>query len=127
MTSAVLDASAILAVMSGERGADRVMTMLASALVSAVNYAEVTSKLVERGIERKAAREAVLALGVRVADFDIEMADRVAELRPPTKHRGLSLGDRACLALAEREKAPAVTADQSWCNVIPTIEIHLIR
>ncbi len=127
MANAVLDSSAILAVMNGERGADQVTPMLVGALVSAVNYAEVTSKLVNGGINRRSAREAVLALGVQVADFDIDLADRAAELRPLTKHRGLSLGDRACLALAEREGVPALTADQSWHDVVETIEIRLVR
>lgn len=127
MTSAVLDASALLAVMNGERGADQVIPMLGTALLSAVNYAEVTSKLIGGGFEREAAREAVLALGVRIADFDIDLADRTGELRPLTRHRGLSLGDRACLALAERENTPVLTTDASWREVIPTVEIRLIR
>jgi ribonuclease VapC len=127
MADAVLDASAVLAVMNGETGADKVTPLLVGAFVSTVNYAEVTSKLVSGGFNRQTARQAVLALGVRVADFDIDLADRAGELRPLTKHRGLSLGDRACLALAERQNAPVLTTDRSWRDAIPTVEIRVIR
>lgn len=127
MASAILDASAILAVLNNEAGAELVLPALDSAMVSAVNYAEVTSKLINGGADRHGAREAILSLGVRVADFNIDLADRTGELRPLTRHRGLSLGDRACLALAEQENAPVLTSDASWRDVIPTVEIRLIR
>jgi PIN domain nuclease of toxin-antitoxin system len=127
MASAILDASAILAVLNNERGADVVLSMLDDAIVSAVNYAEVTSRLINDGTDRHGAKEAILSLGVQVADFDIELADRTGELRPLTRHRGLSLGDRACLALAERENAPVLTSDTSWRDVIPTVDVRIIR
>jgi PIN domain nuclease of toxin-antitoxin system len=123
----VLDASAILAVLQGEAGAEAVASEVDGAIVSSVNYAEVASKLADKGIGRDAASEAVLRLGIEVADFDRELADRVGELRPLTRHRGLSLGDRACIALAEREHARVITADRTWRDVIPSVEIQLIR
>jgi PIN domain nuclease of toxin-antitoxin system len=127
MASAILDASAILAVLNKEPGAELVLAALDDAMVSAVNYAEVTSKLIDGGTDRHSAREVILSLGVRVADFDIDLADRTGELRPLTRHRGLSLGDRACLALAEQENAPALTSDARWRDVTPTVEVRLIR
>ena len=127
MANVVLDASAILAVLNSEPGAELIVPELDGATVSTVNYAEVTSKLANGGTGRLAASEAVLRLGVRVADFDKDLADRTGELRPLTRHRGLSLGDRACIALAEREGAAVITADRKWRDVVPTVEIRLFR
>jgi ribonuclease VapC len=127
MSEAVLDASAVLAVLGGELGADRVVPLLGGALMSAVNYAEVASKLMNSGAGRSEARDAILGLGIEVSDFDLALAERTGELRPLTRHRGLSLGDRACLALAEREGAPAVTADRNWRDILPGIEIRVVR
>jgi PIN domain nuclease of toxin-antitoxin system len=127
MTDAVLDASAILAVLNGEPGGDLVVPLLGGGMVSAVNYAEVASKLINSGAAKGEARDAILSLGIDVADFDLELAERTAELRPLTRHRGLSLGDRACLALAEREGVPVVTADRTWKDVLPTVEVRVVR
>lgn len=127
MSNLVLDASAILAVLNGERGADDVMAEIDDAVVSTVNYAEVTSKLIEKGRDRHTAKEAIRGLGIQIADFDQDLADRTGELRPLTRHRGLSLGDRACIALAERNGVPVLTADHRWRDVIPTVEIRLFR
>lgn len=127
MAAVVLDASAILAVLNVEPGAERVVPVLRGALVSAVNYAEVTTKLIERGMDRNLARLTVLSIGVQIVDFDIDLADRTGELRIRTKRHGLSLADRACLALADREQLPALTADKSWRAFDIGIDIRLIR
>jgi PIN domain nuclease of toxin-antitoxin system len=127
MASIVLDASAILAVVHGEPGSDQVVPIMGGSLVSAVNYAEVATKLIDRGFSREAARQVMIGLGVRVADFDRDLADRTGELRVLTRHRGLSLGDRACLALAEREAAVVLTADRKWRDVVPNLEIRVVR
>jgi ribonuclease VapC len=127
MARAVLDASAVLAVLNAETGADIVISVLDDALISTVNYAEVVSKLVERGAPPGLAQTALLTIALVVVDFDRSLADRTGGLRANTKHRGLSLGDRACLALAEREKLPAFTGDQRWVDVVDDIDIRLIR
>jgi PIN domain nuclease of toxin-antitoxin system len=127
MPSVVLDASAILAVLNGERGAEQVMAEIDHAVVSTVNYAEVASKLIDKGRSRDAAKEAICGLGVQIADFDQDLADRTAELRPLTRHRGLSLGDRACIALAQRDGVAVLTADQRWRDAVPDVEIRLFR
>ena len=128
MTAIVLDASAVLAVISEERGADNVIQALSrGAVMSAVNYAEVISKLVERGLRRELARATVLNIGIQILDFDIELADRVGELRPQTKSYGLSLADRACLALAERQGLPALTGDRKWSQFDLGIEVRIFR
>jgi PIN domain nuclease of toxin-antitoxin system len=127
MSSAVLDSSAILAVLNRERGADAVMAAIDDAIVLTVNYAEVVSRLIELGRDVHAAKSAIRSLGVGVVAFDEELAGRTGELRPLTRKRGLSLGDRACIALAERDGVPALTADHRWRDVVPTVEIRIFR
>lgn len=120
--AAVLDASALMAVLHDEDGADAAAEAIANgAAISVANWAEVLTKLAERGRDpEQAASEARKAEGSRRA-LSIEpmtAADciAVARLRLTTKAQGLSLPDRACLALAERLDVPAVTADQEWAK-----------
>jgi ribonuclease VapC len=127
MASAVLDSSAVLAVLNAEPGADLVAAALDDALFSTVNYAEVVAKLVERGSTDTEAQAALRTIALTTIDFDVAQARRTGALRADTKKRGLSLGDRACLSLAEREGAPAVTADRGWVGAISGVEIRLIR
>jgi ribonuclease VapC len=127
MASAVLDSSAILAVLNAEPGANVVAAALNDALISTVNYAEVVGKLVERGDSYALALSALAAIALNVADFDLALAQRTGELRAVTKKRGLSLGDRACLSLAEREGVPAITADRGWVGVVSGVQVQLFR
>lgn len=112
--AAVLDASAVLALMHGERGQEVVARVLPGALLGAVNLAEVITKLVERGMPAERARAGVLALGVDVVAFDADLAVLAGELRAATRVAGLSLGDRCCLALARRRDTPVLTTEVSW-------------
>jgi ribonuclease VapC len=124
MIKNILDASAVLAVLNGEPGQKKVIPMLAESAISSVNLTEVAAKLLETGMDEDSARLAVSVLGVgEVVDFTEELAWKAAQLRPLTKAYGLSLGDRACLALAVKLKVPVVTADKEWsklklCRVI---------
>lgn len=127
MASAVLDSSAILAVLNDEPGADVVEAIMDDALISTVNYAEVVAKLVERGGTSIAAQSALQSMALTTVDFDVGLAHRTGGLREETIRHGLSLGDRACLALAEREGVPAMTGDRSWVGAVSSIEIRLIR
>jgi len=127
MTSAVFDASAILALVNGENGSDAVLAVLDNASVCSVNHAEVVTKLVERGLTLNLARETLRSIGVTVIDFDVGLAERTGDLRRATKDRGLSLADRACLALAEREGVFALTADRTWAGLDLGVEVRLIR
>jgi ribonuclease VapC len=127
MTSAVLDSSAILCILNDEPGAELVDAILDDAIVSTVNYAEVVGKLVERGSTAAQAQSALRSIALTTVDFDILLARRTGTLRVETKKRGLSLGDRACLALAEREGVPAMTGDRNWVGAVSGIEIRLIR
>jgi ribonuclease VapC len=126
----VLDASALLAILHNERGAE-VFTqrfgLLESAAMSAVNIAEAHSKLVGEGIASEDAWEAVTAPIPEIVDFDKDQAKTVGVLLPQTRSKGLSLGDRACLALGLALRAPVYTADQSWKNLRLGVEIHVIR
>lgn len=114
MSEAVLDASAILALLLREPGAEAVTALLPGALLSAVNHAEVLSKLCDRGLPIEEALGAVRELNAELVPFDMDQAARTGALRPMTRRFGLSLGDRACLSLAIERRAVAVTTDRAW-------------
>lgn len=123
----VLDASALLVVLHGEPGADEVEPVLEESLMSAVNWSEVIQKAAARGVDVTNLRDEVAALGVSVIDFDASSAELTAALWPTTKAAGLSLGDRACLALSIALDATAVTADKTWDNVDVGARVQVIR
>lgn len=127
MSEVVLDASAILAAILGERGEEVIARLEAGALVSTVNYAEVLTRLYDLGVTHDVAERSLDLLELRIVPFDIEHAGLSAELRPATRSTGLSLGDRACLALAKAQNAIAYTADQVWANLDISVEIRVIR
>jgi len=130
-SSAVLDASALLAWLREEPGADGVDAALDGAAMSAVNWSETWQKLEQNGIDAARALRQVRALGVVVESFSAEDAATAAGLWPAGRAAGLSLGDRACLALAIRLGVPAITADAAWSRVQadlhPTVVIRLVR
>ncbi len=123
----VLDASAVLAAMLAEPGADRVYAVIDESVICSVNAAEVITRLVEKGYGETAVRGYYEGLDLAVFDFDEHLAVIAGLLRGPTRERGLSLGDRACLALAIREKATALTADRNWRGLDVDCPIELIR
>jgi ribonuclease VapC len=123
----VIDASALLALLHLEPGADKAAEAVRKGVVSVVNLAEVWSKLFETGHNERQARQAVGGLTLAVADFTAEDACEVGRLRPRTRVLGLSLGDRACLALALRLGLPVVTADRRWTKLDIGATIELIR
>lgn len=125
----VLDASALLAALLREPGAPRVGAALDSAIMSAVNLAEVMAGLIRNGASEREGRAVIRALAMTVIPADEELAIDAGLMRPITDRAGLSLGDRFCLALARRVGSPALTADRSWPEVSQAlgIEIELIR
>lgn len=128
MSKIVLDASALLAVLNSEPGADKLTPELLSTAVSnTVNLAEVQSKLVDRGMDPDNAWEATISPIQEIADFTAELAKVAGSLIAQTRPLGLSLGDRACLALGLALKAPVYTADKLWKNLKLGIRIHVIR
>jgi ribonuclease VapC len=127
MAKFVLDASALLAYIHGEPGADRVKSVLDEAMVSAVNLAEAVTKLVLATGSTERALALIAAAEVDVVDFDQTLAEQTGGLAALTRSRGLSLGDRACLALAGREHAIAMTADYAWSKLDIGVDVELIR
>lgn len=142
----VLDASALLAYWLDEPGASVVTAAVATedAMVAAPNLAEALTKLVDRSpdfakklptVSQTLAGETMFSLpgiplaggAISIEPFTIADAVICAKLRPATRHIGLSLGDRACLALAQRLGARALTADQEWARLKLKIEIEVIR
>jgi ribonuclease VapC len=123
----VLDASALLAVCKGERGAELVMDLVNTkeCVISSVNMAEVATRLLDMGLPAKELGRGIAQLGVDVIDFNQEQALACAALRPLTKFAGLSLGDRACLALAQLMQGCAVTADRAWLDVAAVVQIKV--
>lgn len=127
MTECVLDASAILALLLSEPGSDAVAERIEGSLASAVNISEVLAKLLERGIETEAAWSQIGPLMQTIVPFDAEQARLTAELRPATRSLGLSLGDRACLALAKQHKCLVLTTDRQWKKLKLDIQIVVVR
>lgn len=128
MSSGVLDASALLALLNGERGSDTIAGMPAgSATMSAVNLSEVVAKLAESGMPSALIHRALEPLGIDVVAFDTDLAYQAGMLRPATKASGLSFGDRACLALAQSVQLSALTADRTWADLRVGVEIRLAR
>lgn len=123
----VLDAPVILAVLFNELGSDAVVPLLEGALVSAVNLAEVHTVLVRRGVEAGVAWRQLLGLGCEVCPMDEEQARIAGDLAGRSRTKELSLGDRACLALAMRRKATAYTTNAEWKTLELDIEIAPIR
>ena len=127
MAQAVLDASAVLALLAGEKGSEQVEQLLGSVLISAVNLAEVLAKLGDRGVSVEEQRQIRQGLDVEVRGFDELSAWTSAGLRSATRTHGLSIGDRACLALAVQESLPVLTTDRQWSKLDLGIEIRVLR
>ncbi|WP_244414142.1 type II toxin-antitoxin system VapC family toxin [Methylorubrum extorquens] len=125
----VLDASAILAVIFEEPGAERVAVHLPGAMASTVNVAEVMTKLFELGMPEETVDDVVAGLQLTVLPFELEQAAQTAKLRMRTREAGLSLGDRACLAAAKSQDASALTSDRAWKGLqrATGVKIELIR
>jgi ribonuclease VapC len=127
MPGCVLDASALLATLRNEPGGDEVEAWLEGASISTVNLSEVVAKFAEWDTPLETISEMLSALGFNVEPFDQAQAERAGELRTVTRQLGLSLGDRACLALAEKLDLPVITTDKAWAKLDIGIRIELIR
>jgi len=121
--SFVLDASALLCLLKGKQGSERVLTALPRAWISAVNLSEVYAKLAEVGGSEARIVQAIEGLHLRIVPFDAAQARAAGMLHPVTKSRELSLGDRACLALARHHGAIALTTDQAWTELSETLDV----
>ena len=125
--SVVLDSSAVLALLWEEEGAEKVACVMDTAVISSVNAAEVVAKLVDRGFDPDEASEIFLNIALKIIDFDLEMALLSGQLRYETKSIGLSLGDRACIALGLVHNTEIYTADKVWSTLDSDNYIQLIR
>ena len=125
--SVVLDASALLAYLQDEPGGERVKAVLGQAVLSAVNWAEVVGKAIDREVDTHGLREDLEALGLRIESFSAAQADISGHLKRSTKRLGLSLGDRACLALAIEKGERILTADRIWERLRLGVGIEVIR
>lgn len=123
----MLDSSAILAVFFNEPGAEIVLPILRGALLSTINLAEVHTRMLDHGALPDQAWNWVISLKCDVCFLTDQQARAAAELRSITRPYGLSLGDRACLALAIERKATVYTTDKVWKNLALGIEIEVIR
>jgi PIN domain nuclease of toxin-antitoxin system len=125
---AVLDASAVLALLGEESGSDIVIDAIRKgAVIGTVNLVEVITKLIDAGLPDHHACLVVESLGVEIVDLNVEHARAVALLRSTTKRYGLSIGDRSCLALALTLGIPVLTADKAWSELDLSIEVCVIR
>ncbi len=124
----VLDASAVLAVLGGERGASEVVERSAGGIVSTVNLAEVLQKAAHNGVAAHTVNTLIGQAEWGVVPFDDQMALAAADLWLLTKHKGLSLGDRSCLALAQAVSGVALTLDTGWAGLeIEGASIHIVQ
>lgn len=124
----VLDASALLANFLREPGSDAVAKVMhAGVVMSAVNLVEVYSVMLDRGVEAILARDALQDLNCEIVPLDEALAMAAGDLRLRTRSLGLSLADRACLALAAARGLPVLTADRSWAALDVGVEVQLIR
>jgi len=124
--SYVIDASALLAVLQKEIGYLTVVPLLNGAYISTVNLSEVLQKVEQKGLKISNLVNSLQALGLHLVSFTPEQAELTASLWKTTQLYGLSLGDRACLGLAQSLNATAITADKAWVN-IPNIQVQVIR
>ena len=127
MSEVVLDASALLALLNQEPGAERIAAYLPGVAMSTVNLAEVVAKLAEVGMSELEIRRAINGLHIRLVPFDDEQAFQCGLMRPRFRHLGLSLGDRACLALANLLGAKALTTDSAWKNLRGGPRVEVVR
>jgi ribonuclease VapC len=113
--------------MHQETGYEGVLPFVAGGVLSSVNLAEIATKFIARGASEEATRSDLDLLPLEIIPFDGELALASAALYASTRRRGLSLGDRACLATAQALGLPAVTAERAWVDLGLNIPIHVIR
>ena len=119
------DASALLAFLFAEAGHERVAGVIDDCCLSAVNLSEVLARFVRDGHDAAAVLERLAGSGIELVPFLAEDAALAAMLEPATRAAGLSLGDRACLALALSRGVPAMTADRAWARIGAEVEIEV--
>jgi ribonuclease VapC len=122
----VLDASALIAMLKGEKGADTVAAAIADARICTINYAEVVTHFIHLGMPEREVDAMLDPLPMTIVPTDKALAQMAGRLRAATAGHGLSLGDRFCLALAQRDSLPAWTSDQSWKAVADVVKTKVV-
>lgn len=123
----VLDTSAVLALLFGEAGAEVALDRGQAGLLSTVSYSETLAKSLDHGVPLETIQRSLDGLRLTIVPFDETHALAAASLRPPTRRKGFSFADRACLATAQLASLPALTADRKWQETDLGVEIILIR
>lgn len=123
----VLDASALLAYLLQEPGAEVVDGLLSDARMTSVNWAEVVQKSLSAGVEVQGMRDELQALGMQVEPFLAADGEQAGQLWSLTRQQGLSLGDRACLSLGLRLGLTVVTCDRAWAELALELEVQVLR
>jgi PIN domain nuclease of toxin-antitoxin system len=127
VSEVVLDASALLAFLKEEPGKERVEAVLDGALISAVNLAEVAAKAIDHGGTLEDISRALAPLPLQVVPFAPEDGLISGSLRAATRTKGLSLGDRCCLALGLKLRLPVLTTEGKWRQIDVGVEVEVIR
>jgi ribonuclease VapC len=123
----VLDASAVIALLRGEPGAEVVAQRLDGSSVSSVNWSETARRLLDLGTRLSGLAAELQGAGLVILPFSAEDAEEAARLAAPSRNLGLSFADRACLALAKRLDRVALTADRAWLGVDLGVRVEAIR
>lgn len=123
----VLDASALLAYLKGEPGADSVEPAIGESVISSINWSEVVQKVLVEEVDVVTMTASLVAAGLKIEPFTQEDAERAARLWVQTKRYGLSLGDRACISLGSRLDATVLTSDRAWSSLDVDVEVQLVR
>ncbi|MEM9410024.1 MAG: type II toxin-antitoxin system VapC family toxin [Planctomycetota bacterium] len=126
MNNAVIDASALIAFVKRERGFELVQSWLGDAAISAINFSECLQKLVDCDSEKNLLYGIISSFGMSIVEFDQIAAENVAAIFPIAKS-GVSLADRACLALGRELNLPVITADRAWLTLNVGAEVICIR
>ncbi len=127
MIKTILDASAVLALLKNERGADVIEEAIDGAAISAVNLVEVADKLLSGGMTDAALQETLDSLNIEVVAFDETQARFAGRIRERARKFGLSLADCACISLAQALGCAALTMDRTWSKVDFGVEIRVVR
>lgn len=127
MSKVVLDASAVLAVLFREPGAEFVTERAYGGILSSVCYSEILVKLLDRSLPLEDAERLMRRLTLDIVPFDTELAELAASFRSHTRALGLSFADRACLALGLKSGLAVLTADRRWTEASVGVIVQLIR
>ncbi len=127
MSAIVFDSSVVIAILKQERGFESAEELLSKALISTVNLAEVATYLARNSVPRETIQEVLTSFPIQVVPFEESLAIETGYLYPSSKNLGLSLGDRACLALAISRKLPVLTADLVWSQLDLEISVQVLR